>query len=393
MNARHVRIAVLAVLGATSITAQAENWEFSPRLELGYLYNDNYRLDIPGNEIDVSGGRLDVTLPIRLVDPVMKAELRPRIHSTFFPDARDEDSTDYFLSGLIERRTQLHTFGMDASISRQDIVRSELPNADIDSNLGDPTIGDSGIVRQRNRRDLLRVEPYWQYSISQRHRAEAGAHYIDADFEKTYPGEQQDYSDYGVYGGWGYLFSQRSSLTLRGRASHYETFFESDAYGAEVEWRTDYSQTAHLYVRLGGQQTELEDDSDSSANPIGGIGGRWTWPTTNFFADLTRSIGPTSGGTVVERSQFRLTVDRAVRPRLSLFGGARAIRDDGVSENSTYPTRKYLAGDLGFEWRFARQWSVRGAYNYIWQEYSDEPSDKTSNSVNLGVVYEPGRLE
>jgi hypothetical protein len=391
----HFKCALAAVLlSATAANVHAENWEFAPRLQLGYEFNDNYRLDFPGDEIEVSGGLLDVTLPIRLVDPVRRAEIAPRVRATLFPDERDEDSTDYFLSGLFEQRTQRQVFGIGGSISREDVVRSELPTSSIGSNLGDPEGGDSGRVVQRNRRDMLRVVPYWQYDLSERHRAEAGAYFFDADFEQLFPGSQQDFQDYGVHVGWGFKVSPRSTVIARARASRYETVFESDAYGAEVEWRADYSQTSHLYVRLGGQQTDLDSGSGpSETNVIAGAGGRWTWPTTSAFVDLTRSVGPTSAGAVVERTQLRLRLDRAVRPRLSIFGGARGIRDEGVSEASTYPTREYLTGELGFDWRITRQWSVLGIYHYIWQEYADEPSDTASNAVSLGVVYEPGRRE
>jgi hypothetical protein len=149
-----------------------------------------------------------------------------------------------------------------------------------------------------------------------------------------------------------------------------------------------------LYLRLGGQQTDLGEDSDvSETSVIAGAGGQWTWPTTTAFADFTHTVGPTSAGAVVERTQLRLRLDRAVRPRLSIFGGARAFRDEGVSEGSTYPTREYITGEVGVDWRITRQWSVLGVYNYIWQEYEDEPSDTSSNAISLGIVYEPGRRE
>jgi hypothetical protein len=386
-------IAAMLLFAAGAGAAEAQNWEFTPRLQLGYLFNDNYRLDPPGDEIEVSGGLLDVTLPIRLVDPIRRAELAPRARATFFPDERDEDSTDYFLTGLFEQRSARQVFGVNGGVSREDVVRSELPTSSIDSNLGDPETGDSGRVIQRNSRDMVRVTPYWQYEVSERHRAEAGAHFFDANFEETFVGAQQDFQDYGVHAGWGYRMSQRSLVMGRVRASRYETLFESEAYGAEVELRADYSQTSHLYLRLGGQQTDVDRRNESAkTSVIAGAGGRWTWPTTSAFADLTRSVGPTSAGAVVERTQLRLRLDRAVRPRLSLFGGARGVRDEAVGDD-VYPTREYLAGELGFDWRITRQWSVLGVYNYIWQEYSDEPSDAASNAVSLGIVYEPGRRE
>jgi hypothetical protein len=393
MRTRTLIATTLAALCATG-SVQAQNWEFAPRLQLGYEFNDNYRLDFPGNEVDVSGGMADVSLPIRLVNPVKRAEIAPRIRSTLFPGDRDEDSNDYFLTGMYEQRTQRQVFGIEGEVSREDVVRSELPATDIDSNLGDPTTGDAARRLLRNERDLIRIEPYWQYDISQRNRIEAGAHYLDSNYKESFEGAQEDFTDYGVYGGVGFRLSQRSTVLVRGRASRYDTVFDADAYGAEVEWRSDYTQNAHLYARVGAQQTDLDRSGTSSqTNVIAGVGGRWTWPTTNLFTDLTRTVGPTSAGAVVERTQLRLRLQRAIRPRFSIMGGVRGNRDEAIDDASSYPTRKYLTGEMGFDWRLTRTWSMVGVYRYIWQEYSDEPSDRSSNAINLGVVYEPGRGE
>src|SRR5690606_21607666 len=137
--------------------AQAQNWEFTPRLELGYEYSDNYRFGIPGQESEVNGPMLDVTLPVRLIDPVKKAELAPRVRATYFPDEREEDSNDFFLDALYEQRTQRARYGIDADWSRQDIVRSELPSVDEGGDLGDASMGDAGRTLIRYERDLTRV--------------------------------------------------------------------------------------------------------------------------------------------------------------------------------------------------------------------------------------------
>jgi hypothetical protein len=386
-----IRLASLVIGSFCGVAAGAQNWEFDPRLELGVQYSDNYRLDFAGNETDVSGPYMDATLPVRLIDQLRKLEIAPRVHATYFPDEREEDSSDYFVDALFEQRTQRRILGVQAHWSREDVVRSELPTSDSGGDLGDPTIGDAGRVVLRNRRDLIRVAPYWSYDVSQRHRIEAGATYLDASFANDREDVQRDYTDYGVYAGWGWLLSQRTSVTLRARASQYETSFDSDGYGAEVEWRSSITQTSQVYLRLGGQRTDIDlPNSSAKTSVIVGAGGRWTWPTANLFADLTRSVGPTASGAVVERSQLRFRLTRALQPRLSLVAGVRATRDESIDDDA-YPRRDYLTGEVGFDWRMTRKWTLLVGYHYIWQEYSDEPSDRSSNAVSLGIVYEPGR--
>ena len=71
---------------------------------------------------------------------------------------------------------------------------------------------------------------------------------------------------------------------------------------------------------------------------------------------------------------------------------ALAFHDEETVEG-TYPTRKYAIGELGFEWRWLRQWSLIGSYNYRWQEFEDEPANADSNNVLIGIVYEPKRAQ
>jgi hypothetical protein len=391
--ARSPKCALVAVAVAMACgTAQAANWEFAPRVEAGYRYNDNYRLDLPGGEIDVSGGEADAALTIRTLDPRTLFEITPRIRATYFPDEPEEDSTDYYLRSLFEGKTQRSKTGIRVDLSHEDVIRSELPSPDFEGDLGDPQAVDSGRVVQHNKRDLINVAPYFTYDFTQRYRMELAGRYVDATYDQQFQGSQQDFSDMGLSAGFGFLYSQRNALIVRATASKYETSFDTDAYGGEAEWTTQFSPTSRMYVRVGAQQTEPEDGT-SETNVTGGIGGRWDSPRNTLFVDFTRTVGPISAGTVVERHQLRLQIDHDVSPRLALLFGARVSRDEEVGDRNIYPRRDYASAEAGFEWRIQRFLAVTATYNYIWQEYADEPSDASSNGFLLGLVYEPKRAD
>jgi hypothetical protein len=379
-------VALPIALSANSATAA--NWEIAPRLEAGYLYNDNYRLDLPGQEIDVSGAEADAAVTFRTVDPRTNFEITPRINSTYFPDERDEDSNDYYLNAGFTDVTPRRRIEVPFAYSQEDVVRSELPTAD-GGDLGQPTEGDSGRFVQRNRRDYFRLAPSFSYDISQRYRLELDAHYLQADFDNQLAGAQQDFSEFGAAAGFGFLTSQRSALLFRALASQYETTSTTDAYGGELEWNTQYSENSRAYLRVGAQETKPEN-GPSDSNLIFGAGGQWAGQRNTFFVDLTRSVGPVSAGTVVERHQLRLRVNHDVSQRFALRAGARLSRDE-ETQDGTYPTREYAIGELGFEWRWLRTLSLTGTYNYRWQEYEDEPSDASANSFMIGLVFEPKR--
>ena len=369
--------------------AIAANWEVAPRVQAGYRYSDNYRLYPQGQEIDVSGAEADVGVTFRTIDPRTTFEITPRINSTYFPDEKSEDANNYYLTAGFSDVTPRRRFDVPFLYSQEDVTRSELPDVGEGGGLGEPTEGDSGRFLQRNRRDFFRIAPSFEYDISQRYRMELNAHYLQADFDSQLAGFQQDFSEKGVGAGFGFLTSPRSALLVRALAFQYETTTKTDAYGGELEWNTQYSPNSRAYVRIGAQQTEPERGS-SDTNITAGAGGQWASQRNTLFLDLTRSVGPVSAGTVVERHQLRLRINHDVSQRFALRAGARFSRDEQVEEG-TYPTREYATGELGFEWRWLRQWSLIGTYNYRWQEYEDEPSDRDASSFLLGIVYEPRR--
>ncbi len=378
-------------LALAACSAIADNWEVSPRAQAGYRFNDNYHLEQPGGEIEVAGGEADVGVTFRTIDPRTNFEITPRINATYFPNDKDEDSTDYYLTAGFSDITPRRRIEVPFLYSQEDVVDSELPNTTSGGGLGEPGIGDSGRFLVRNRRAFYRIAPSFEYDLTQRYRLALEAHYLQADFDNQVAGAQNDFSEFGAGAAIGFQTTQRSTLFVRALGFQYETTEKTDAYGGEVEWNTQYSPNSRAYIRLGAQQTKPENGS-SDTNIIAGAGGQWASQRNTLFVDLTRSVGPVSAGTVVERYQLRLRVDHDVSPRFALRAGARLSQDQETQEGS-YPTRKYAIGELGFEWRWMRQWSLTGTYNYRWQEYENEPSTADSNGFLIGIVYEPKRAQ
>lgn len=390
-NRYFARLPLALTASVAASAAVAANWDVAPRVQAGYRYSDNYRLDLPGAEVEVSGAEADVGVTFRTVDPRTNFEITPRINSTYFPDEKSEDSNDYYLMAGFSDVTPRRRINVPFMYSQEDVVDSELPEATEGGDLGEPGEGDSGRFVRRNRRDFFRIAPSLSYDISQRYRMALDAHYLQADFDNQLPGAQQDFSEVGGGVGFGVLTSPRSALLVRAVAFQYDTTTTTDAYGGEFEWNTQYSPNSRAYVRIGAQQTKPENGS-SDTNLTAGAGGQWASERNTLFLDFTRSVGPVSAGTVVERHQLRLRIDHDVSQRFAVRAGARLSRDEQI-EDGSYPTREYAIGELGFEWRWLRQWSLVGSYNYRWQEYEDEPSDASASSFLIGIVYEPKRAQ
>lgn len=385
--------AILCAALAAAGSASAANWDIAPRVEAGYRYSDNYHLGPPGTEVEASGGEADAQVTFRTLDPRTQIEITPRVVATYFPDESDDNTVDGYLDLSIVDATPRRRAGVLGEFSREDVTRSELPGGEVGGGeLGNPVDGDSGRFVEHNTRNWARVAPFFSYDVTQRQRLQLDAHYLRADFEKQLDGAQHDFSEAGASAGWGYLFSERSSVTLRALASRYETAFDTDAYGGYVQWDTNFTENSRVYVRAGAQQTKPEI-GESDTNVIAGVGGSWNNQRNTLFLDLTRTVEPISAGTVVERYQLRMQINHEVSPRISLLLAARGSRDEDIDIAGTFPTRKYAAAEGGFEWRVLRNFAVTATYSYRWQEYADELSDRSANSFLVGFIYEPKRPE
>jgi hypothetical protein len=381
---------VLAALGAPAMAAE---WEMNPRIEAGYLYDNNYRLATEGGEIDVSGPMLDAQMEWRALTQTSEFTFTPRVRATYFPDETDLDAVDYFAGLNWKHRGQRVTTEIRGDFSKLDTVRSEQPLVDDGGGLGEPDTGDSGRILVENRRTLAALRPSFVFDLSQRHQVQLAAGYQDVSYDEQIFGAQVDYQVTDALLGWVTRVNERSNFTVRARGSRIdlESRLEpNNAYGAEVQWDRTTAADTRSYLRLGAQSVELLD-GEKETNWILGAGTNFIAGRNELFLDAARSVGPSSAGAVVTRDQLRLRWTRAFTPRLNLLAGLRATRDEDIENTlfTVFEERKYATADVGLEWRWQEEYSLRAAYDYTWQEFEDASSDATSNGFLVSITYEP----
>ena len=394
-------LAVALALGA--LPAGAADWEANPKLALGYLYDNNYRLTPPDLENEVSGGVLDAQVELRAAGPITEFSFIPRARVTRFPDDPEEESEDYYGTLNWAHRTQVMRAQVRADYSQETVATSEQPGTGIDSGLGETGGADAGIAAIRNRRDLARLRPSLSYDFSQRHRLDLSASAVDVSFDQKIPGAQTDYRDYGVNVGFGFVTSQRSAVTVSALASRYDVEIEgnsADAYGLELEWTTSATETMEAFLRAGAQQTIFEDNAltgepgEEVTTWLAGVGIRRSVKLSELFLDATHSVGPTASGFVVQRDQVRFRWTHLFTPRVSMFTGVRGTRDDAVASNTAFRTRNYATADIGMEWRILQQLSLVVSADYTYQDFDAENiEDSDSAGGLLSFVYEPRRRD
>ena len=384
------RAVATLITSAVSLAASGADWQLNPTIEAGYLYDDNYRLSAPGAEIDVQGALLDAQLEFLNLTPAGEFSFTPRVRATYFPDAQDVDTTDYFGTLNWEHRGQRVTSGVRADFAQQDVVNSEQPDADVDSGLGDPVLGDSGRVLVRNRRTRASVAPSLEFDLSARRALQFQANYSDISFDREIAGAQVGYNSADLTAGLVSRLTELSTLTTRVRGARYDidTQGVTNSYGAELQWDTRNAAETRKFLRLGAQNVELIDGGNETAW-LAGAGVSFILGRNELFADVARSVGPSAAGVVVARDQLRLRWTRAMTPRLSVLAGLRGTHDDDVNRDSDFESRSYATGDVGLQWRWQEEFSLRAACDYTWQEFDNADFDATSNGATISFLYQP----
>jgi len=382
--------AVPLVAALASGTAGAAAWELNPTVEAGLLFDDNYRLTQPGTEIDVQGPVVDAALEMRTLTQTGEFSFTPRIRATYFPDETELDTVDYFATLDWQHRGQRAQTRIRGEFDQQDIVNSEQPDATTGGDLGEPDMGDSGIAFVDNKRRLASLRPTVVFDVSQRHELQFGAGYTDVSFDRQVSDAQVDYSVADLVAGLSTRINETSSFITRLRGARYDisTQEATNGYGAEIEWNRRSVTDTQSYLRAGAQNVELQN-GDSQVAWIAGIGVQKMMGRNELFADLSRNVGPSSAGTLITRNQLRVRWTRAITPRLSFVSGLRGTYDENVDESANFQPRRYATGDVGLQWFWQEEFSLRAAYDYTWQEFRDSGNDATSSGAMLTVLYQP----
>ena len=124
----------------------------------------------------------------------MSSRFTPRIRATYFPDETDLDAVDYFANVnwlYTGQRTRTRVRG---EFAVQDIVNSEQPGVDDGGDLGDPDMGDGGLVLVDNSRTRFNLRPSMNFELSPRRELAFDVGYTDVSFDEQVPGAQVDYN-------------------------------------------------------------------------------------------------------------------------------------------------------------------------------------------------------
>jgi hypothetical protein len=412
-NAIAAGATLTAALLATRV--QAANWEFEPRVEVGGLYNDNYRLIQSGqSKVPAYGLLADVATGFSLIDQRSELDIVPRVHASFFPDDHQDQSTDGYLNIQGNYRFQRATFGGTFNYANESVLASELLPADFPGvNQGQVQGEATGRVTIHNRRQLEQVAPKMTYDFSQRWHLNLSGQFENASFSNNLSGgttaqQQPQYVQVGfkdayINAGAQYDLTQRQDLVFSLIAAKFmpdkvtvagtaQNTTDTDRYGVQAQWDAKPTNTMQTYVRLGVNQVHANTAVDGVINKtlvVGGAGVVWTYQISQYVVDVMRDLSPSAAGAVVEHDEIRFRFLRALQPRLFGVLAARATRVRGASSTIIgVQGSDYAAASASLQYQLTRNFRLASEYALTWQHFEGEPH-AVSNGISVSVIWEP----
>lgn len=385
-----------AALALAAGSAVAADWSVNPRIVLNAVWDDNRRLTpIQGEEIEVYGAEINALVDFRAETQRSTFYFAPRVRTTFYPDERDLETTNWFAETGWETRGERSRGGFDATYARQETIGSYFPDADGGGGLGEPDpgegIGNSALTNIETR---TRIRPTASFDLTERFVLDLDVGFLDVQYDTQEANEREDFQSMFVRGALGYRLTPKQTIALRLEGGRYEPEDgeSADSQVAELEWSNRVTETSRVYARGGASRAQVTDAlgaQDWESGFSGGAGVRWDFEVTQVFVDATRSLDPSSSGRIVVRDQLRARIERQLSPVLTLMLGARGIRDDRPNDVANLQDRDYFTANAQLMWRFKRDWTLGGGYEFVWREEENDPDAAIANRLNLGVTYKP----
>ena len=403
---KEIRPRLLAVIGSAGAVfaapSDAADWHWDPSLSVGGIYNDNFELT-RSDKTSVAGTQVEGALQIRALTPVSEFKVTPRVFFQWFPSDHDQDVDDEYLSADYIYHGQRWVGDLNAWFARQSVLSSELPNTEVPpGGLGTTPGTDTGFVNVESRRYDARITPSATFQLSQRFKLQVNAAFEDVNYEPKHVNSYTDFRSYSALVGLGYDVTPRSTLYVNAVGLRYEPDTtpnqDSNSYGVRAEWWYRTSQNLQAYLRAGLDRTQdvvvtttTTSTRERTNNNVYGGGLTGLYQVTAFYLDLSRAVVPSGSGGLITRDQLQLRVRRSFSPRYAAFLQAYGTDDSGAQTGFEFLNRKYAVGSTGLEWRFTREFTLRGQYSYRWQKYGGAPGGANSNEFVLSLVYEPHR--
>lgn len=369
---------------------------FDPRLEIGGTYDSNLRLAAAPLNDKVTGGYVDALADWTTRTPLTDFRLTPRLRATRYSGNGETGTTNFYLNGDLNHHLERSRLGLAFNISKQEVLTSELLDANGSNGLGTPGTGTAGLAFTNSKALFAVVRPTGRFDLGKRTQLLIDTQYTRVDYDRARALIQNDYSDVAGTIGFSFQATPRVRWVTNLTADKFTPragTADARNVGANVELWREQSELVRAFIRVGAVRSQFSGSgsaaSETSAN--GGVGVQRDFATGHLFLQANRTVDASGSGQLLLRDELNLRLGRKLTERVLITGGAAAIWTEPVAKNSALGKRRYYVASLGGEWRVRRTVSLEARYEYSSVHFQSAAGTPDSNAAYAGVVFEPHR--
>lgn len=401
MNCR----SLAALLAFLPVVAAAAEWAIEPSIEARANITDNLNLT-PGVRESTWWLSLSPAAAFSRNTEVSQVNGSARLSVNRYPDDRTLDTEDQFFYVSSKLANERHVWGLSASYIRDSTLQTEL--------------GTTGIVQERRQRAQTGIAPSWQYSLTERSSVFTDYSYEQARYEAG--AGLTDYSDQQIAAGIQYLWNERTTLTLTGIHSRFETETGSQITSTSIlSGGATYHAGERLNLKLnaGVRHSDIEVNSPILVCPIGSIfqceilgfplvqvnansgvtddgwvldgSAEYRWDRTSAGMVIGRDVNPTGSGLLVETDRLAGTSKHEFSEKFAGNLTATVLQSrylGGLESNRS----KYFSLDGSLSWDLTGHWRLSTGYLYAHQKSENAPDDAIANTVYMAIGYNWSRI-
>ena len=396
------RTAAFLGLSIGASVAVAGDVKYEPYFRVGAEYNDNLRLNTNDDQaIDVGGLEAEARLRVTNQSQTGLLRIEPAVVATRYPDSEGDNFEDYYLTLYGRTTRQRSSWELGARYWREAVLDAELSDADFDNpDIPAPISADSGLVGIEDTRELFGISPGAEFTVSERMKIGVSANLNNVDYSRSETSGLVGFDDLDAGVSLVRALDEQSDLSVRVFGSKFdadEINNEADGYGVTVRYEHRFSPRMQVYAQGGYLSNDVDfvlqgvaqnQDANTGVFSLGLIR---TAELTRILADVSRSVDPTGGGFLVERTQLRLRYARQFSPYLTGAALARLQQTESLVGDNPNVERDFAQAGVELTWRLNRHWSVEGGVTHTRQDVEVTPGDATANEIRIGVIYEPRR--
>jgi hypothetical protein len=396
-----VRALTLGFCALPTVT-MAQQWDFSPLVEVGAQYIDNPRLIEGVDDTNaISGGLLDLGAEMRRNTETASVLFRPSAAIYRYPGDSEEDSEAYRADFSAEKLGQRSQWRFDANYDQDQVFHGETTPSDVDDGgIDDDVQTGTGRTFERRQRDLWRVAPGATFEFTERTALGLDFNYLDVAYDSQNLGEAVDYTNMRADIEIVRTLSPNSTLEFGVFGSRYEPdvsdLLETDSVGVRARYETEVSNVSTFFIDVGAQDSKIDNPalpggefSDNSF--LWNIGYIRQFEVTRWYFDLGQNVTPSGSGVMVERDLYRAIMTHQFQPRWSLQLAAVAMKTTSIGDRNVINVndRDYAQGEAALAWQMTRNWTIDTRYIFTHQDFSDIEGDAQKHEVRLSFIYRP----